>query len=254
ATLPTAPVPTPAPLAPLTATLPPALTHYAAPAAAPPHHAPAGYPPAPAAAAPPWPAPAVATGAPAGPAATPPGGAPAPAAPRTSVRDRAWNAGVTGLTFLRRLALALAIGMVAWSLAPVAFGWQTAVVVTGSMHPAVRVGDVVATAPVRSADVSRLPAGSVLLMDDPAKPGTLLLHRLVKVRSDGTLVTKGDANRSRDSTPVPPQNVRGIARLRVPAVGLPVLWARQGEWAPLAAVVLLFGIVVFWQPPRPQRP
>lgn len=235
ATAPTRPAPpaTPAPMAPLTATLPPALTHYAPPAAA----SPVGAAPAPAGAALP----------------TAPGGAPVPAAPPMSLRDRLWNAGVTGLTFLRRLVLALAIGMVAWSLIPVAFGWQTAVIVTGSMHPAVRVGDVVATAPVRTEDVSRLPAGSVLLMDDPAKPGTLLLHRLVKHRDDGTLITKGDANRSRDSTPVPPQNVKGVARLRVPSVGLPVLWARQGEWAPLAAVVLLVGIVVFWQPPRPEH-
>ncbi|GGJ82695.1 hypothetical protein GCM10010123_10430 [Pilimelia anulata] len=175
---------------------------------------------------------------------------PAPAPQLTRVQ-RVWDHGVTALTLVRRLVLALAVGMIAWSLAPVAFGWQTSVVISGSMSPAIRVGDVVATSPVAKDRVGDIPKGTVILMDDPAQPGKLLLHRLVKHRKDGTLVTKGDANKANDTTPVPRENVRGTARLRIPVVGLPVLWFQHRQYAPLAAVVVLISIVVLWQPRRP---
>jgi len=142
----------------------------------------------------------------------------------------------------------MAVGMVAFSVIPTAFGWTTSVVVSGSMTPAVRVGDVVSAAPIPAGSVQGLNKGTVILMDNPAQPGKLLLHRLVRHQPDGTLITKGDANDHEDSSPVPPQNVKGVARLRVPMIGLPVVWAKQRLYPPLIALVVLLGIVLLWHP------
>ncbi|GAA3225989.1 signal peptidase I [Dactylosporangium siamense] len=136
--------------------------------------------------------------------------------------------------------LACAGAMLAATLLPVAFGWETQVVLTGSMRPGIAPGDLVVSAPVRAAQVR---AGQVVVVEDPARPGTLLVHRVVRRNADGSLTTKGDANPSVDQAAVPAANVRGLARLRVPKVGLPALWLRQGRWAPVtAAFVVLIAL------------
>ncbi|GAB3870347.1 hypothetical protein ACFPIJ_37460 [Dactylosporangium cerinum] len=86
--------------------------------------------------------------------------------------------------------------------------------------------------------------GQVVVVEDPARPGTLLVHRVVRRNADGSLTTKGDANASVDQAAVPAANVRGLARLlRVPMAGLPALWLRQGRWAPVtAAFVVLIAL------------
>jgi hypothetical protein len=47
---------------------------------------------------------------------------------------------------------------------------------------------------------------------------------------------------------VPLDNLRGVARLRIASIGLPALWARHGDYLPLAALLLLAAIVLLWRP------
>ncbi|HEX8626633.1 MAG TPA: S26 family signal peptidase [Catenuloplanes sp.] len=139
-------------------------------------------------------------------------------------------------------------GLLFWALMPVVFGWQAALVVSGSMTPAVRPGDIVVVAPLPTATLARA-RGMIILVDDPAVPGALLLHRVVGHTSDGALITRGDANRENDRAAVPLADVHGAARLRVPYAGLPVLWLRTGHTGPLVA--LAFGLLVLaWPQPR----
>jgi hypothetical protein len=91
---------------------------------------------------------------------------------------------------------------------------------------------VVLTAPV---DVTRLRQRNVIRFADPAVPGRHLVHRIVAVRADGTLTTRGDANQGPDSTPVPLSDVEGLARLRIPYIGLPAVWLRDADYGRLAA-------------------
>jgi len=158
------------------------------------------------------------------------------------------SGGLDALLALRRAVVTATTGLIVASVTPVVFGWTTTVVVSGSMAPAVATGDVVAAAPVPPADVRRLPAGTVVLVEDPTRPGTLLLHRLVRFTADGKLITKGDANTVADSAPVPAENLRGRARLRIPALGLPVVWLQQGTYAPVVALGMLSAIVLCWRP------
>jgi signal peptidase I len=151
------------------------------------------------------------------------------------------------------LLLVLLAGLAATALAPQAVGLEAHVVVSGSMTPHVHPGDVVLTAPVSAAE---LRPGQVVLFPDPQEPDRLLLHRLVSVDPHGRLVTRGDANQSDDGVHVPPSEVRGVARLRVPLVGLPALWRQQGALGHLAlAAVLCAGAALFVsRGPGPEDP
>ncbi len=182
---------------------------------------------------------------------------PGPLERRTSLRRlsaRAGNRVLTALDALRQLLLTAAAGLILCSVVPVFFGWITTVVVSGSMEPAIHTGDIVVASPVDPAMVGRLAPGTVVLVEDPAVPGRTLLHRLVKYTPDGRLIIRGDANAVADSTPVPVANVRGMARLRIPGLGLPVIWVQHGQYAAVVALAVLALITVFWRPRRAFRP
>jgi signal peptidase len=137
------------------------------------------------------------------------------------------------VAYLAGLGVLLGAAMV-----PLVIGWSGTVVASGSMAPSLRTGDVVVVAPV---DAARVGTGDVVLVDDPAHRGRLLTHRVVRRTPDGSLVLKGDANALADSTPVAPAAVRGVARVAVPRLGLPVLWLRTGD---LRWVLWLVGTVL----------
>lgn len=132
-------------------------------------------------------------------------------------------------------------GLLGCSVAPAILGWKPTVVMTGSMLPRIHPGDVVVSEP---AHTQKPIAGEVVLVDDPARPGRLLMHRVVRVLPDGSLVTKGDANATADSTPVPAANLRGFPALRIPMVGLPVVWWSDRRYGLVAAAGLAVLCVV----------
>lgn len=141
---------------------------------------------------------------------------------------------------LVRAAVLAALGTLALlALVPVLVGWRPTLVQSGSMEPAVRTGDVVVTAPLAPAARQRVRAGAVVLFRDPARPNRYLLHRIAGRNPDGTFRTKGDANLTADSTPVPADALIAVGRIRIPLIGVPVLRARQGDALPLAAFCVL---------------
>ena len=95
---------------------------------------------------------------------------------------------------------------------------QRFVVADASMRPALEPGDrlLVDPAPLRE----RLPdVGAIVVLEDPERPGRLLIKRVVAVDPAGDRVTvRGDATAlSRDSRafgPVPRANVLGVAWFR----------------------------------------
>ena len=145
---------------------------------------------------------------------------------------------------LPRLLLAVSARTVLWSVLllalwaslPAAFGWHVTTVVSDSMAPGIRTGDVVAAVPV---DPDDLEAGRVLLVEDPDHRDRLRLHRLERIEPDGGLRLRGDANPTADRTAVEPAAVLGVGVLRFPWIGLPGVWIRGGDWTSL----LLAGVV-----------
>jgi signal peptidase I len=164
--------------------------------------------------------------------------------PRNEPTTERWSA-LAGL-----LLSALFLWLVTWLALAVlvptlALGWQPHAIVSGSMEPTIRTGDVVLTRP---ADHPVDP-GRVITFADPARPGVLITHRVIAVDEAGHYRTQGDANADEDSTPVPPDLVRGSGRLLVPLAGLPLLWASDqpllfGAFvvAALAALLVVVGL------------
>jgi signal peptidase len=137
------------------------------------------------------------------------------------------------------------IGMLLCAIVPALLGWTNAVVHSGSMAPNLNPGDVVSFAKADEPKVD-----DVILAEDPAEPDRLLSHRVSVVLDDGSLVTKGDANQNADSTPVPPGNYLGTAKLRIPWIGLPVMWWRAHQYVPLALTVAVTALLVVVAVPK----
>jgi len=131
--------------------------------------------------------------------------------------------------------------LVLWAVAyPVVRGWSPTVITSGSMEPSIGVGDVLVAGPV---EADRLLPGAVIVFDHPSGSG-FVSHRLVEVLPTGEYRTWGDANRLMDSTPVRPDQVRGIGRLVVPLVGRPIAWASAGDSDSLLVTALgLLGLI-----------
>jgi len=149
-----------------------------------------------------------------------------------------------------RVLLCIVGGLLLCSMAPKLLGWQSDVVLTGSMEPTLRTGDVVAYQPVSA---FRVQPGHIILVHDPAQPGHLLSHRFVRRTPTGELVTRGDANGHDDSTPVPESAVIGVARMDIPRVGLPLIWWSQGDKARVGLTALGIVLVLVLASSGPQR-
>ncbi|WP_120522456.1 LamG-like jellyroll fold domain-containing protein [Arthrobacter celericrescens] len=137
---------------------------------------------------------------------------------------------------LGRVVVILAVTMMGWASAPALLGWQPTTVVSGSMEPTISVGDVVVSRPMGA---ENLTPGRVVLVDDPDHADRLRLHRIAAVNPDGSLVLRGDANAANDSSSVWPSAVHGVGYLRIPAVGLPIVWIGRGQW-----VLVIIGVAV----------
>ena len=162
-----------------------------------------------------------------------------------------WSGVVLLLRFVALGYLGVSASLLFWSHAPQVVGWQPRVVLTGSMLPTVRPGDVALVAPA-PATVGRatLPPGGIVLVRDPGRSSGYYLHRVVRYDEAGRMVTKGDANSVEDWPAVESSRVAGQLRLVVPAIGLPLLWWRDRDWPALAvaggltwtALVLALGL------------
>ncbi len=112
------------------------------------------------------------------------------------------------------LALVLAFFAGAFPAAPI-------VVATGSMAPAIQVGDVVLVWPI---DPDKLEEGDIIRYKGD---GYTVIHRVVEVNGRDTddlqLITKGDANNGNDS-PVSREQIIGKVILKIPYIGKLVLW------------------------------
>lgn len=143
-----------------------------------------------------------------------------------------WLNAVRAVTaFLCQIYLTLTGSLIIWAIFPLLLGWTPTVVISGSMEPRIAVGDIIFADPMGQSELKQtVMLKNVLLAEDPNKSGKLVTHRVVEILHDGeAFITKGDANVSNDSTPVPVKNVLGIEKLRVPYIGIPVFALQSGN-------------------------
>lgn len=113
------------------------------------------------------------------------------------------------------------------------FGFSSAVVLTGSMSPAIEPNDIVLCRKQSSYAV-----GDIITFD---AGGSSVTHRIVSVGEDG-MRTKGDANNTEDAQPIKQSRVIGKVILVIPRLGAAVGFLKTplGILCFLGAAVLLF--------------
>jgi signal peptidase len=125
-----------------------------------------------------------------------------------------------------------------------AFGHPVMAVLSGSMTPVIRTGDLIVDGPVTAAQAGHLHVGQIISVLEAPGSHTIITHRIVAVKVvDGAVgyVTKGDANNAPDTTLRRASDVIGVFRFAIPRGG----YALSALHRPLV-LGLLFASPVLW--------
>ena len=107
----------------------------------------------------------------------------------------------------------------AFCLIATGLGWKIGNIVSGSMDPDLKVGDLAIAEPL---DSSQIRSGDIIAFRSPEDPDTIITHRVIGIVGSGDSIgfqTKGDANHSPDHFLVPAENLEGKITLHVPYLG-----------------------------------
>ena len=136
------------------------------------------------------------------------------------------------------ISLLILIGLVLAGTAPSVFGYESFIVYSGSMEPALGVGDLAVVAPTKP---DQLHVGDILTYRPVEQPSLLVTHRLVDIGLDDigqfTFHTKGDANNVIDRVAVSPGAVVGRVAYSIPKLGYLVDFAKRPEGRVLLIVI-----------------
>lgn len=139
--------------------------------------------------------------------------------------------------------LAVSVLVFAVGALPILAGMKTMVVTSGSMEPAIHVGDAVCVKPVPAESVQ---VGDVVTFGDAAGKG-MVTHRVIAIKEiQGVtyLQTQGDANRTPDPNLTPLEAVYGKVALRLPMTGYLLHYAST-PWGKLLLMGLPLGLLIF---------
>jgi len=103
-----------------------------------------------------------------------------------------------------------------------AFGHPVMIVLSGSMTPVIRTGDLVIDNAVSPAQARHLHVGQIVSVRDTPGSLTIITHRIVGVVRHGasvSYITKGDANNAADAVPRPAADVVGVFSTDIPRGG-----------------------------------
>ena len=90
---------------------------------------------------------------------------------------------------------------------------------TGSMTPNIKIGDAVVIE--KKVNLDKLQEGDIVAyLDDKNK---VIVHRIIKVNSDNTFITKGDFNNTADSNYVKKEQIKGKVKFKIPYIAYPAI-------------------------------
>ena len=124
-------------------------------------------------------------------------------------------------------AVLVAAGWLAVMAGPRLVGWQSTIVLSGSMAPALKVGDIAFVEQL--SDPRQVRAGDIITFRSPDEPSKHISHRVVEVLNDGSglrFQTKGDSNEQPDQPLIPAQDLVGKVRYHLPYLGYVGDWLR----------------------------
>ena len=155
------------------------------------------------------------------------------------------------ITFARALAGA-GLAMVLALAAPFAFHARPLVVMSGSMEPALHVGDVVVVQRIAPLEAR---AGDIVTFHDPARRGRLVIHRIRSQSVQGSTVlfaTQGDANNATEHWSIRPHETISRAVVTIPKVGHGLLFLHRSTGQLICLLLLALAIVAeliaIWRP------
>ncbi|MDO8715220.1 MAG: signal peptidase I [Dehalococcoidales bacterium] len=119
-------------------------------------------------------------------------------------------------------------------------GYSFSLVRSGSMTPAINVGDVIITRPASGAGVDgNIKSGAIVMY---THDGQLITHRVVSVNGSA-LSVKGDALEHPDPWPVVISNVQGVYLFKIPYIGYAMNFVRTKLGWFLAIIIPAAAIV-----------
>jgi signal peptidase len=154
-----------------------------------------------------------------------------------------------------------------------AFGHPVMTVLSGSMTPVIRTGDLIVDNPVTAAQARDLHVGQIISVREAPGSQAIITHRIIAVTvSQGAVnyVTKGDANNAPDTPLRPASDVIGVFRFAIPRGGYvlaalhrplvlglllasPVLWFLAGPLFQLARRLDEPDAGAWAEPARPKK-
>jgi signal peptidase I len=135
----------------------------------------------------------------------------------------------------------------------VLMGYRPLVVRSGSMIPALQVGDLVIVDDIAAREMA---VGDIVTFDDPEGRGDTITHRVVGITAAGGVLhveTKGDANELGESWSIGAEQTVGRNTVRVPEVGGVVALAHERTRWILGVVGVACAAMVLLRTPRPRR-
>ena len=138
--------------------------------------------------------------------------------------------GLAALQIGAALALLALVLLLVASTAPSVFGYESFVVYSGSMEPAIKTGDIAVVGPTK---VDDLRVGDVITYRAPIEPDVVITHRVMEISKDEdgrlSFQTKGDANNVQDQVLVDSKGVLGRVAYSLPRVGYLVDFSKRAE-------------------------
>lgn len=149
---------------------------------------------------------------------------------------------VLRMVFLIAICLVVGIQIYSWNarsltgnVLPMPFGYGSAVVMSGSMEPAIMTDELIL---VKAQE--RYEIGDVIVFQNG---NMLVVHRIVDMDTD-TVTTRGDANNT-DDAPIEKSQIKGRVFAHIPLVGAVVRLIKT----PVATIALIIGAVLIVELP-----
>lgn len=102
-------------------------------------------------------------------------------------------------------------------LSPRIIGYEVNVVLSNSMEPVYKTGDLLLIKPVM---VNEIKVNDIISYKGSGNTNNVITHRVIGINQDEQVFyTKGDANESQDSNPVAFNRLKGIVEINIPYLG-----------------------------------
>ena len=140
----------------------------------------------------------------------------------------------------------LALLMSASCLIATGLGWKIGSIVSGSMDPDLKVGELAIAEPL---DPSQVRSGDIIAFRSPEDPDTIVTHRVIGIVDSGDSIsfqTKGDANHNPDRFLVPAENVEGRVALHVPYLGYFISFSQTHPGFAIIVVIPITALIIGW--------